>query len=771
MANFINRRTLLLVFLIVQSFSSIAQNFLSTTDFSKLDVEKLTEAEVQKIRDEINKKNISFETMENVAVSKGMSASNFSVLKNRIQSEVPKSNLELGTAIPTKPIEMDIESQNNPKAFRNKIFGSDLFTNPSLSFEPNSNMATPINYILGTGDELQIVIYGVQEYAVGVHISKEGKITIPNVGQLSVNGMTFEAATTLIRKACGNVFSTLKSGQSDISITLTKIRTIKVTIIGSQKSGNYSVSSLSTVFNALYLAGGPDENGSYRNIELIRNNKVIRKIDIYKFIVAGDQSDNLGLRDNDIIRIPVYTTRVSIDGEVKKSGVFELIPGENFTHLLNYCSGFNEAAYQSSVKLIQNTERELKIIDLAKDDFSTYIPKSGDVFKVGTILNKYENRISIRGAVYRPDDYSFTTGLRLLDLINKAEGLTEDAYKNTIQITRLKSDYSKEIISLNLSKALSGDSSQNILLQKEDEILIFSLFDFKNTASIHIGGEVKKSGEYPFIENLKLYDVILQAGGLTSIASKRIEISRITKKDQIIEDQKQIASIIVIEIDSLLSDPTKNIPLEANDVIQVRKIPIYTLQKNAIVSGSVQFPGQYTISNNQERVMDFITRAGGLKLDANKEGIFITRGDYNIPINYLRISKKPSSIQNIKIQPGDELVIKKYVAAIKVIGAVNINTEIPYLKNKRVKYYVKSAGGFNDKGWKNEIYAIYPNGVAGKTKHFLFFRIYPKIRPGSIVHVPIKAEKKQRSVSEIVSLASVTTGMVTMVAVISNLFK
>ncbi len=765
------KRLILILTILLANNSLFSQNFLSTTDFTKIEVQNLSDQEIQQIKDEMSKKNISIETLENIAISKGMSPANFNILKSKIELEKPKSNVENGTSIPLNPIAMDAESQNNPKAFKSQIFGSDLFTNPSLSFEPNSNMATPINYILGTGDELQIVIYGIQEYAVGVHVTKEGKITIPNVGQLSINGMTFEAASVVIKKACGNVFSTLKSGQSDISITLSKIRTIKITIIGAQKSGNYSVSSLSTVYNALYLAGGPNINGSYRNIELIRNNKVIRKIDIYKFIINGDQSDNLGLRDNDIIRIPIYTNRVSIEGEVKKSGIFELIPGENFKTLLNYCSGFSEAAYLSSIKLIQNTDKELKIIDLTKNDFETYIPKSGDVLKVGTILNKFENRISIKGAVYRPDEYSLTDGLRLLDLINKAEGLTEDAYKNTAQITRLTSNFSKEIISIDLNKVYNGDSTQNILLQKEDQIFIFSLFDFKNSLTIHLGGEVRKAGEYPFVKNLKLYDLIIQAGGFTDLASKRIEISRLIKKDQIIENQEQIASIILVEVDSLLCDQTKNILLEANDVIQVRKIPVYTIQKNAVLSGSVQYPGQYAISNNQENVMDIIARAGGLKIDANKEAIYIKRGEYNIPINYLKISKKPTSIQNIKIQPGDELVIRKYVAAIKVVGGVNLNSEIPFKKNKSVKYYVKSCGGFIDRAWKKEVYAVYPNGEACETKSFLFFKIYPKIKPGSLINVPIKNERKERSTSEIVSLAGVTTSMATMIAIVSKLFQ
>ncbi len=745
---------------------------INNIDFNKLKVEQITPPEILKIKNEMVKNNLSIDDLEKLAMSKGMKANEFSLLKIKLETDVPKTNVELGSKIDAEPIDLDIESQNNPKAFKSKIFGSDLFTNPSLTFEPNSNMATPLNYILGTGDEMQIIIYGIQEFSTSTHVSKEGKINIPNIGLINVSGMTFEAATAYIKKACGNVFSTIRSGQSNVSITLTKIRTIKVTIIGGKKSGNYSVSSLATLFNALYLAGGPDENGSYRNIELIRDNKIIKKIYIYKYIINGDQSDNVGLKENDIIRIPVYNCRVSIEGRIKTSGIFELLPEENFNDLLKYCSGFSESAYLSSIKLIQNTEKELRIIDLTKDEYISYKPKSGDVFKVGEILNKFENRISIKGSVYRPDDYSFSPGMKVSNLISKADGLTGDAYMNQAQITRLREDYSKEIISISLNKVFSGDSLHDIKLNKEDELLVFSMFDFKDNQNINIGGEVRKPGKYPFVKNIKLFDLLIQSGGFTDEASKRIEISRIIKKDQIILDQKEIATILTIEItDNVLTDESKNIVLEPNDVIQVRKIPIYQNQKSVLILGYVEYPGNYTIANKDERILDLINRTGGLKSEANQEGIYVIRGESKIPINYIKILKKPNSLQNIRLQPGDEVRVLKLVRAIKIEGSVSVNTEIPFEKGKSVRYYLNSVGGVNENGWKKKIYCVYPNGITSSTKSILFIKNYPEVLAGTTIKIPAKPEKKERSSANFVGIASVSTSMATMIAVLAKLFQ
>ncbi len=327
--------------------------------------------------------------------------------------------------------------------------------------------------------------------------------------------MTIEAATQKIKGAIARVYSTVRSGQSQVGVSLSRIRTIKVTLIGSKQPGNYSVSSLSTVYNALFLGGGPGKNGSYRNIELLRNNKVYRNIDIYKFLVNGNQSDNLGLKDNDVIRIPAYTQRVTVEGQVKRPGIFEMKAGETFKDLLAFASGFNDFAYTSSVSVLQKTGKEFKVRDIKTSEYASYRPQAGDVFRVSKILNRFENRIKIEGAVFRPDTYSFYEGMRILDLIAQADGLKEDAYTNRATIVRLKSDLTTEAVNVNLAKVMAGDVEANIPLRKEDIVTVYSILDFREEYKITIDGEIKKPGIYDYQDNLSLNDLLVQAGGLT----------------------------------------------------------------------------------------------------------------------------------------------------------------------------------------------------------------------------------------------------------------
>lgn len=769
---FIFLLTILFFYFPINSFS---QKTIDNIELANINVEAITNRQIKQIKDEMLKQNISIDELEKLAKVKGMKDSDFILLKSKIENykESPDGNIDDNNKniINESAIKSDLEVGNLPKENKSVIFGAELFTNPSLSFEPNSNMAAPVNYVLGGGDELSIVIYGIQEFIATSPVSRDGDIYIPNIGKLKVNGLTLEAASVLIKNSCAKIFKSIRSGQSDISVTLTNIRTIKVTITGAKKSGNYSLSSFSTVYNALYLAGGPSENGSYRTIELIRGNKIIKKIDIYKYLTSGDQSDNINLKDNDIIRIPTYNNRVEISGEVKKPGIFELLEGETFDQLLKYCSGFTENALLSSIHLVQNTEKELKIIDLKKEAFSTYIIQPGDRYQVSKILQRYENRISVDGSVYRPSNFALEEGDKISTLINKADGLTNDAYIYRAQLIRFNNDFTKEIINVDLTKILQGDSTSDIQLKQEDHLHVFSLNEFNDVLKVRIDGQVRKPDYYVYYENLTLFDLITQAGGLTIDASKRIEISRVIKKDEIIKDQKDIATIITIEIEDLLKDISKNIILEPYDVIQVRRKPIYETQKTMSIVGLVEFPGQYTIANKEERIYDLLIRCGGLKTDANPAGIFIKRGEYTIPIDYLKVMKNPKSQANIRAQPGDVLTVLKYVGAIKINGSIVLNTEIPYLKGKHLKYYINSAGGLDDKGWRNKIYCTYPNGTSKSTSHFLFIRNYPKILPGSVITIPKKPEKKEHTAGSFVAVASVSTSMATMIAVLAKLFQ
>lgn len=749
-----------------------------------LEVNELSTKDVEAIKMEMDKQNMTFATLESLAISNGMSPTDFQTLKTKIENLGPtvnESNVEQGTTIAEKPIEMDKSGSGISKS---QIYGSEFFSNSALNFEPNaSSMATPANYIVGPGDEMQVVIYGMQEFSGSATVSKEGKITLPVVGQIYVNGLTFEAVKVQIKKAAGKIYTSLNSGQSTLSVSLSKIRTIKITIIGAQRPGNYSVSSLSTVFNALHVAGGPDANGTYRNIELIRNNKVIRKIDIYKFLTTGDQSDNINVTENDVIRIPVYENRVKIEGKVKRPGVYELLPNESFKDLLLYCGGFDESAYRDNVKLVQNTLKELRIVDLRKEDYENYVPNSGDVFKVTEILARFENKVSIKGAVFRPDDYAYVKGMTVRDLINKADGLKEDVFRNRALLIREKDDLTKEITTINLT-----DSSYNIELRKNDELVISSIFDLKNQHNVEIYGKVKNPGEFPYVENLTLYDLILQAGGFTESSSKMVEISRVIIKDEKVE-QEEKSKIFHIEIDTLLMDQSRNFVLAPFDIVQIRKKPVFEMQRNVAVYGQVYYPGSYTISNENERFLDVLERAGGLRSSANINAIYILRNsdrastDYVesierlIPINYKKALNKPDSPHNIILKPGDQIMIRKVEKTVQVLGNVFLSSETIYVPGKNVKYYVDAVGGFNESTDKRKIYIIEANGFAKTTKSFLFFKNYPKITAGSEIHVPKKQEavnnnnRNKLSITELAVISGVVGSLTGMTIAIINLLN
>jgi protein involved in polysaccharide export with SLBB domain len=590
------------------------------------------------------------------------------------------------------------------------------------------------------------------------------------------------------------VYSTVQSGQSQVGVSLSRIRTIRVTIIGSKQPGNYSVSSLATVYNALFLGGGPGKNGSYRNIELLRNNKVYKKIDIYNFLVNGNQSDNVGLKDNDVIRIPTYNQRVTVEGQVRRPGIFEMKAGETFKDLLSFASGFNEFAYTASVNVLQKTSRDFKVKDIQADEYSSYKPLSGDVYRVSKILNRFENRIKIEGAVFRPDIYSFYEGMRISDLIAQADGLKEDAYTNRATIVRLKADLTTEVTNVNLAKALAGDPEANISLKKEDIVTVYSILDFKEDYKITIDGEIKKPGVYEYHENLTLNDLLVQAGGLTGSASKRVEVARMIKSDEIDDTNPNRVQLFNLEITAASNEQIKNFELQPFDVINIRRMAVYEKPEMVTVSGAVNYAGKYVLASKKEKIYDVIQRAGGLTSIANLDGVKIKRPfqakqieelenvDLNlgkkdsiqkkltkklkedlkyaiIPVEWRKIVKDPNDNTNVTLFPDDQIEVSVYNESVKVTGNVLLTSEIPYEKGKGFDYYLSSVGGTDAKGWKNKAYIIYPNGKAAVSSTFFFIRSYPKVLPGSQIVVPEKPEVRKMSTGEWVSIGSVITSL------------
>ncbi len=635
-------KTLLtLVILMTLSFSTFAQDPLAGRDLTNVKVDALSDNQIAAIQQKLKQSGMTIDQVESQAIAKGMSPAEFAKLKARVElttsivmaPSVKKGNINAATGNVNAAKVKDSALINMNANINTLVYGSELFTmGISNANTVNKVIATPLNYEIGPNDVIKLVVYGVQEYSSDLTVSKEGKIQVDNVGQIKVAGLSIEAAKTRIKQQmAATAYSSLNRGESKLDISLGDIRTIHISIIGAYKNGSYDVSSLSNVISALSEAGGPNAIGSYREIEVIRNNKIFTKVDLYRFLQYGDQSQNIGLKDNDIIRVPAYKNRIELTGEVKRPGIFEVIGNESFSQILEYAGGFGDNAYTAMVKIIQKNDKEKSVKDLSKLDYSKYSPKSGDVVSISKIINRYQNRITLSGAVYRPDVYELQPGMRIADLINKADGLKEDAFTGRAQLIRTKPNLLKEMVSINLSKALEKNTSENILLQREDELYINSILEIRDSLKVELYGEVKTVGSYNYIDSMTVKDLILMSGGFTHAASKNIEVARLVKYGDKVENN-QVTKIFKTEINGDLSFNAgqENIVLQPLDVVTITKKVGYTLPEVITISGQVQSAGKYTLSSRVDRVSDIVKRAGGLIGEAYGEGAYIKRKRFDV---------------------------------------------------------------------------------------------------------------------------------------------
>jgi len=631
----------ILVILLTFSFSVYAQDPLGGRDLTNFKTEALSENQITALQQKLKQSGMTIDQVQSQAISKGMPYEEFAKLKDRLNGisgiglvmakSVKRGNVILQTGAAN--IAKDSAIVNINSSINILVYGSELFAASSSNANTaNKAIATPLNYEIGPNDVIKLVVYGVQEYSSDLTVSKEGKIQVDNVGQIKVAGLTIEAAKTrIIQQMSASAYSSLARGESKLDISLGDIRTIHITVIGAYKSGTYNVSSLSNVISALSEAGGPNAIGSYREIEVIRNNKIFTKVDLYRFLQYGDQSQNIGLKDNDIIRVPAYKNRIELTGEVKRPGIFEVIGNESFSQILEYAGGFSDNAYSAMVKIIQKNDKEKSVKDLSKLEFGKYQPQSGDVVSISKIINRYQNRVLLSGAVYRPDVYELQAGMRIADLINKADGLKEDAFTGRAQLIRTKPNLLKEMISINLSKALEKNTTENILLQREDELYINSILEIRDSLKVDLFGEVKTVGSFNYIDSMTVKDIILMAGGFTYAANKNIEVARLVQYGDKVENN-QVTKIFKTEINGDLSfNPgQENIVLQPLDVITITKKVGYTLPEVITISGQVQSTGKYTLSSRVERVSDIVKRAGGLIGEAYGEGAYIKRKRFDV---------------------------------------------------------------------------------------------------------------------------------------------
>jgi protein involved in polysaccharide export with SLBB domain len=667
-------------------------NILSSKDLSTIKVDALTDAEVSQLQAQLKQAGVSIDMVETQALAKGMSPVEFAKLKARLTSAkvgVNNNSKSPLTKITLKPAEMLGDSTTKDKSYLAKInplvYGSELFSQNNAGYAENQNIATPINYVVGPNDVLKLVIYGVQEYTSDLIVSKEGRVQIDNVGQVKVAGLTIEAATDLIKNQLAKTaYPSIRSGETKIALTVGDIRTVQVTVIGAFKSGKYNVSSLSNVLSVLAEAGGPNEIGSYRNIELIRDNKVFKKIDLYAFMKNGDQSNMVAVKDNDVIRIPPYVNRFELKGQVKRAGIFELGEGESFNSYVQYAGGFDDTAYTAWVKVIQKNDKEKAVKDLSAAEFSTYKPQGGDVISVSKVLDRFQNRVKLSGAVFRPDVYELTPGMRISDLVQRADGVKEDAFLGRAQLIRLKPNLLKELITVNLNKALQKNPTDNIVLQREDELYINSVVDLRDSLTIDLLGEVRNQGRFNYVDSMTVKDLILMSGGLTYAANKQVEVARQIQFENKVNSNK-VATILTTEINGDLSfNPgQENFVLQPMDVITITKKVGYVKPEVITITGQVQNSGKYTLSSRVDRVSDIIKRAGGLIEDAYSEGAFIKRSRYNI--DSLKSDEIKSSIEQAYARKFKAQQEAEKITLIKMAGEANSNIVDPNLQKNKFK--------------------------------------------------------------------------------------
>lgn len=698
-------------------------------------------------------------------------------LKNRLQT-TPQKVEETDTNNVTNR-SYDKSKSNVPMEGNNKdlsIFGAELFTKNSLVFEPNIRIPTPTSYILGTDDELVINVFGSSEKKYNLKVSEDGQIYIPNVGPLFVSGLSIEQATLKIKsKLAKTIYRAINSGQTSVQISLGNIKSIRVVVIGeAEKTGTYTVSSLTSLFNLLYLCGGPKNTGSYRNIEVIRGNQLFKKADLYSFLLNGSKKDDILLQEGDVVKIPFCKTLVSINGNVRREGKYEMQEKETFDKLLELCGGLDERAYKGSATLISLTDTGRKVVTIKNNEFTSFQLKSGDQIFINRIQNAFSNRIYINGSIERPGNYELIDGMTLKDLIEKSGGLLPDAFTNTASIFRIQKNKLPSILNVNIDSAITGE--QSVLLKNNDSVYINSIFDFKDNMHVNVDGLVRNPNLVRWREGLTLRDVIISSGGLSEQGdSNNIEISRRIKNANV--DQ-----INHMETEKIVTSLSENISLQPYDYIIAKPIVGYVEQRSVIINGDVKLPGKYILQKSEERILDIINRAQGFRASADSSFVTIRRRNKNnsslkdreilfqrllnidtdsieanknlqyeiyksyesISVNLSNILMDSSCSDNLILQDGDILNIEKNNNLVKVSGEVYYPTTIPFVKGKNAKYFIKLAGSFMPTARKSGTLVIYPNGKAKAVKRFLFFKFYPRLTPKSEVFIPQKNKSNKQ---------------------------
>jgi len=814
----------LFLFISLSGYSAHAQatQIPSNIDFATVNVDEIPDQQLVQLVQKAQGAGYSVEDILQQAQAKGMSADNIAKLRSRLsnlntQNNQTSSPSQDGTVARnyngvhlSAKDSLALLEQARKQAYRQRIFGSDLFSNVNLTFEPNLNIPTPAGYVLGAGDELVVDVYGYSEKNDKLKVTPDGFVNIPNVGPVFVSGMTMEEAKNRIINRLSSIYSGIKSGSTHVQVLLGDIRSIRVMLIGEVvRPGSYTLPSLATITNALYVSGGPGESGSFRNITVVRNGKVIDTFDLYDFLINGDLKGNILLQDQDIVKVNPYKTRIILEGQVKHPAIFEAKENETLQDLITYAGGYTEKAYTGTIKATRITDKEKEVQTIPQSAVKGYMLQSGDSLYVDSVLNRFANRVSISGPVFFPGSYAVQPGMTVKDVIAQADGVKEDIFLNRGLIKRLKPDFSPEMIDFNVGEILSGTTA--IPVQAEDSITLYSKLDIRERYYVLIRGEINKQDTLPYSEGMRVEDAILMAGGFKDAAStKEIEVARRTRSQEYDPKNLSMALVQKFTVSSDLDKITdsSNFILEPFDQITVRRSPGYIEQASVMIEGEVVYPGQYVIDSKSEKLSDLIRIAGGLKLNAFPEGALLLRkksldlsdnyleqnklaafkeankGDDSLELDKLKNSRgvdmqlvginmekalaSPGSKYDLLLQKDDIIRVPQRLETVTLNGEVFYPKQVRFDKKYRFKDFISQGGGFTAVALRRRSYVVYPNGEVASTSKVLFFNHFPKVKPGSDIFVPAKRKREATSAGEILGL---TTGLAALMGIIITIIQ
>ena len=718
------------------------------------------------------------------------------------------------------PIDIQRKDNTSEDSLKNQVFGREIFSNKNLSFEPNMNMPTPRNYPLSAGDEVLIDVWGDSELNLKLTLSPEGTIIIPNVGPVALSGLTIEEAENRIKQELGKIMWNLVDGKEPntfVSVGLGKIRSIKVNIVGEAVApGTYTLSSLASLFNALYAAGGVNAIGSLRNIRVYRNNKEIANLDVYDYLLNGKYDTNIRLEDNDMIIIEPYEQLVNTHGKIKRNRTFELRKGETLEDLLKMAGGFTGDAFTEDVTIKRKSGSRYQIATVTAEEFPTFVLQDGDSLLVDSVIPFYDNRITITGSVWRPGEYELSPKVHTVkQLIKQAAGLKGDEFIGRAHLTRLNPDFTSTVIAIDIQGIMNGEIP-DMELQKEDKLYIPSLFELREPYTVKVGGAVNNPDTViPFSKNMTVEDAIILAGGLQESASTiNVEVARRIKDPTADKSTNLVSKVYTVALSDELQLPSKSsgahadtlFTLEPFDEVFVRFSPGYEKQEVVKVNGEVTFAGDYALPYKNTRLSDIIAQSGGVTPDAYVRGASLKRQltedeirqvetllqlsnnnkqskdsialsltnikNYSVGIDLQQALTHPKSTYDLVLRDGDIIYIPQLQSTVKISGAVTYPNSITYTKGMSVRDCLSQAGGYNDTSRKYPI-VIYMNGkVATTRKVGIFFKRYPKIEPGCEIVVPSKSQRDRRAnLAEILSITSSTTSIAAMLTSLINSLK